>query len=104
VNKLLSAHPYSRSKIKNGDYDLIAAYFIQSGIEKAKGRRSVQVHIVRSPRQRRKSDSDNYNKVLLDGLVKCGAIIEDNEDGVAMLPYTFERGKEKATIITLEDL
>lgn len=43
-------------------------------------------------------------KTTLDSLVSLGLLVDDRETLVELAPVQFERGKAKATTITLEDI
>jgi hypothetical protein len=58
VNKLLSLHPYSRSRAKRGDYELVAYYAKLAWVPPATGHRKVSVEIVLGKGQRG-GDPDN---------------------------------------------
>lgn len=52
----------------------------------------------------RAADPDGQWKVTLDALVKAGLLVDDNRQGVELMPVQFTRGAIKATEIVLEDM
>jgi hypothetical protein len=103
VNKLLSLHPYSRSRAKRGDYELVAYYAKQAGVPPATGHRKVGLEVILGPRQRA-CDPDNLNKVFRDALKHAGLIVDDSKRWATFTEPVITRGSERATIITLEEV
>lgn len=102
LNQFLYKHWSVRSRMKRQDRKTIALAVLIAGTPKATGKRRVTLTLVLGPRQRR-CDGDAPWKSLLDGLAKCGALVDDNTDWVEMAALRFAKG-EKATIIELEDI
>jgi Holliday junction resolvase RusA-like endonuclease len=70
----------------------------------ATGQRRVSLSVTLAPR-RRQPDADAYDKVLLDSLVRCGLLCDDNAKGIlGRMSVEFLRGKTSETRITLEDV
>lgn len=104
LNQMLNARHWSIAhRAKKHDANVIALAVLGAGVEKAKRQRRVSLEIVLAPRQRG-GDCDAYWKSLLDGLVKCGALKDDNRQWCELGELTFSRGPRKATVICLEDL
>ncbi len=105
LNQLMYQHWTKVRKLKKADHKTIGNAFRQSGLPGAKVRRRVSVHIKLKPRAKQ-SDDDAIQKVLLDGLVECGALVDDNRAYVEMGKITYERGtaEDWGTTITLEDI
>ncbi len=102
LNKLLSLHWARRTKAKQSDYDLVAWYCNEALVPKATGKRRIGLRLILG-KGSRAPDPDNMLKVLLDALVACGRLVDDNRQYCELLPAEFERG-ERATVITLEDV
>lgn len=103
LNKLLHCHWGTASKRKKSDRQMIWAYAKQANVPAASGKRSVEIIITLAPRQRA-CDPDSQTKSLLDALVHCGLLTDDNRQGVEILPVQFKRGSFKLTRIVLKDL
>jgi hypothetical protein len=103
LNKLLGAHWSVAARKKKSDARMIWAYSRSAQVPLATGKRSVQLVITLAPKQRA-FDPDAPWKSLLDALVQCGLLTDDNRQGVELLPIKFERGERKATRIELKDL
>ena len=103
LNEILRMGPFTRSKRKKSDAGLIAHY--SRGVTRAIGKRRVSLTIVLKPRGQ-EGDDDGLWKFLLDGLVKCGALLEDSRQFVEMGGIEYQRGTEKTwgTTVTLEDV
>jgi hypothetical protein len=101
VNRLLSTDPRRRSKLKQGDYELIA-YFGQD-VPKARGKRRVSLQIELGPRKKG-PDPEAIWKVINDGLSKCGLLLDDRKETVELGPVTYIRAAKSGVTITLEDL
>jgi len=100
LNQLLGGHWAKAARLKRADRDTLALAFRQT--PRATGRRRVAFTITLGPRMRA-GDSDAYFKSLLDGLVQCGQLVDDNRQGVILQMPEFDRGQVKATTIMLED-
>ncbi len=102
LNRLLG-HWGTRSKRKRFDRDIIAVEAMRQGIPKATGKRRVGLRITLAPHCRG-ADPDAYWKSLLDALVMCGLLIDDNRQWVDLGPVTFDRNCIEGTTITLEEI
>jgi hypothetical protein len=102
LNQLLG-HWAQRHRLKRGDRQLVWYYARLAGIPPAVLPRRVSLRITLGPRERA-GDPDSYWKSLLDSLVHCGLLLDDNRQGVELGTVEFHRGQERATEITLEDL
>lgn len=106
VNTMRSRHwttPYKKTK---ADKDLIAFFFAQSGLSKAKGPRRVSLLFVLG-KGRKMFDRDAPRKVIHDGLKECGALINDSPTYCYEGPVTYARALldcQSGTLILLEDL
>ena len=98
INKLLGTHPCKRSKLKRRDSDTVRVFAVSRNIPRALGKRGVTV-IFRGL----KGDVDNRIKSLLDSLVVCGLLIDDNQQFLELGPIHAERGAA-STVIILEDI
>lgn len=88
-------------RLKRADREILTLY---SRYKKtATGKRRVSLAIVLGPRQRG-GDPDCWWKSTLDGLKHAGMILDDSKERVELGSVTYERGSQKATRITLEDL
>ena len=102
LNKLLG-HWAKAARKKKADARMVWAYAVSAHVPKAAGKRSVELTITLAPRQRA-FDPDAPWKGLLDALVRCGLLTDDNRQGVELMPIKYERGERKATRIILKDL
>ena len=89
--------------IKKRDKERVAGELAVAGVPVATGKRRVSLRIVLGPKQKA-PDPDAFWKCLLDSLVACGRLTTDSRFGVELGPVSFERGKDRATILTLEDI
>ncbi len=103
TNVLLGMHPMKRGRVKNGDMALIAHYFREAEIPKALGKRRVDLALTTGPRGGI-LDRDNACKVLADGLVKCGALLDDKPGLLEWGTYSCVRGPARMTVITLHEV
>jgi hypothetical protein len=101
TNRLYHGHWTTRRKLKRQDEETIAAFCCTH--RKAKGRRRVDIVIVNGPRCGR-LDPDNCLKSLLDGLVKCGQLTNDDGDSYELGSVISEKGEHTKTVVTLTDL
>lgn len=102
LNSLMHCHWATRNRMKKHDAALIAASVLGADVPKAESRRRVSLEIVLGPRQRG-ADSDAYWKSVLDALVKCGALHNDNKEWCELGEVTYRRGERPGTVICLEN-
>lgn len=102
LNQLLGHH-YRRGRLKRDDAMLVAHHLVQARVPRATGKRRVSLRLTLAPRQRA-GDPDAYWKSLLDALVRCGALVDDNRHWCELGPVTFERGTRLETVIILEEV
>lgn len=103
LNQWEGRHWSVKNCLKKADREMVGTYAILVGIPKASGKRRITLTLTLSPRQRG-GDPDAYWKSLLDALAACGLLVDDNRQNVELAPVLFQRGKERATTIVLEDL
>jgi hypothetical protein len=101
LNDLMHCHWSKKNRLKKSDRDIVAYY--ASWIPKAVGKRRVTLTITLGPRQRG-GDVDAWWKSTLDALVCCQLLRDDCKEWVELAPLVYERGPERATSLTLEDL
>jgi hypothetical protein len=101
LNALMGRHPMVIHRLKQADYERVA--YCYQLFPKARYKRRVSLTIILGPRQRG-GDPDSYLKVLGDGLVQCGQLVDDSAKWVEWAPVQFRRGPEMGTEICLEDL
>ena len=102
-NVLTRGNRFGVNKLKQADRKMIAAYAAADGTPKATGKRLVTLEITLTGRQQ-EADPMAYCKSLLDGLVKCGLLIDDTAEFCEWEPPTYqraERGEEASTTIVL---
>jgi len=104
LNQMMGKHPMKIHRLKQIDKDTIAAEAVRQQIPKAYYKRRVLLRVILSPSQKRMPDPDAFDKSLLDALVSCGLLVDDSKKWLEMPEPEYERGKDKATIITLEDI
>lgn len=100
LNKLLGGHWSKGAKFKSTDRAIVAAY--AKPFAKAQGKRRVTLRIVLGKGERA-CDPDAFWKSLLDALVQCGMLVDDNRQNVELMPVRFDRGARRSEIM-LEDL
>ena len=103
INMLIGRGWRTIHSIKRRDRKRIGDEMALAGIPRATGKRRVTLEIILAPRQR-SPDPDAFWKVLLDSLVSCGALKDDNRQWVELAPVEIGRGKRRATVLTLEDV
>lgn len=91
------------ARLKKRDRLTVAAACRFCGVPPAAGKRRVSLHVELRPRQRA-GDPDAYFKSLGDALVACGALRDDNRQGVEWGPVTYERKLRAGMVILLEDV
>lgn len=108
INQLLKVHWGRQCRYKKADAELVAVMMHNFGVPKVDkdkpAKRRVGLTIILAKGQRA-GDPDAYHKSLLDALVRCGRLKDDNRQWCEITPTVFERGEETpATVITLEDV
>jgi hypothetical protein len=105
LNKIMAGHWSNGSKLKKLDREMIASHFHKSRLQSAHQKRRVGIHIILKKGQRA-MDPDSLFKSLLDSLVHCGLLIDDNRQGCQNGPVTFSRAEDDlwGTLIILEDV
>jgi Holliday junction resolvase RusA-like endonuclease len=101
INQLLHGHWTKARRMKRQDADMIMAYLVEH--PKATGRRRLSVTIGNKQRGHQ-LDADNALKSLLDGLKRCGAIIDDSAEFLELGRVASVHDKTNHTIIILEDI
>lgn len=103
LNDLVNCHWSKRAKLKKSDREWVGAYALLKRIPPAKGKRRISLVLTLDPGQRA-GDPDAFWKSLLDALVHCKLLVDDNRQGVELGTVKFKRGQAQETEITLEDL
>ena len=105
LNRLLKCHWGTAAKRKRSDWEIVAGHFLAERIPPAEGKRRLSVWLSLRPGQRA-ADPDAYHKTLLDALTACGALVDDNRQGVELPPVEFFRGTagDWGTMLVLEDV
>lgn len=103
LNQLLYAHWAKCHRLKRTDATVIALGVLGAGVPRADTARRVSLEITLAPRQRA-ADPDAYWKSLLDGLVACGALVNDSHVWCELGGVKFLRGQRAKTVIRLENL
>lgn len=100
LNVLLSSHWAARARKKEAAEAIIAIYCKQQNIPLADTKRRVDIE-VRLPKGVRAPDHDNIEKVVNDGLVKAGALVNDSHLWIKNGDYIVTRPAGLATCIKL---
>lgn len=102
VNQLVGGHWGQGAQAKGADMLRIRLECVAQGIERARGRRRLSVVFVQ--RMGRLADPDNRLKILLDGLVAAGVLIDDSQEWLQLGTVEVIRGPGKSTRCILEDI
>ena len=103
LNELMNAHWAVRKRKKDFDANCIAFGVAAADVPKAECPRKVKLEIVLGPGERG-GDPDCYWKSLLDGLVRCGALVDDSKTWCIPDSVVFLRGPRRSTVVILENL
>ncbi len=103
LNKLMRMHWGRRCKVKREAYVLVLLGCHLNGVPKAKGRRRVSIAVTVAGRSGI-PDADGVLKLLLDGLVRCGALVDDSGRWCELGEVWVGRGPARRTVIVLEDI
>lgn len=103
LNQIMGGHWSGGHRLKKRDREMVWAY--SRGKPKAPGKRRIETVIVLKPKQRG-GDPDAYFKSLCDALKHAGMIVDDNRQGVELMPVRYERGTTErwGTSIRLWDI
>lgn len=88
INQLLNVHWSKAAKLKKSDKAIVADAFRNA--PKAIGKRVLLATIILKKGQRA-ADMDAYFKSLLDALVACEMLKDDNRQWLELLPVQFRR-------------
>lgn len=102
LNELLGKHWAVAQRRKNADAQRLLVELQNHRVPKATGKRKV-ILLWGLAKGERTPDPDGVWKSLLDGLVRAGALVDDNALGVFCAPVQFVRGT-KGIVLTLEDI
>lgn len=104
LNRLMYAKVRDRIKLKANDSEIVGVFAHTCKVPKATCRRRVSLAITLGPRWRQ-FDDDNALKGILDGLVTCGRLVNDNATWCERGEIIWRpRGSGPCgTLITLED-
>lgn len=103
INRMLGRHWSFGYRRKTLDKTVVAAWTFGRDIPAATGPRRVHLVLTLGKGQRA-GDPDAYWKSLLDALVHCRLLVDDNRQHVTLDPIEFVRGKSPETTIVLEDI
>lgn len=103
LNVLLRLHWAARNRALKGDADVVAAEAFRQGIPKAAGKRRVSL-TVRHGRSVKAADADALWKSLLDALVKCGLLLDDDPAHCELGTVGYETAERRGLVVLLEDL
>lgn len=103
VNQFYGRHWRIRHRLGKEAKQVVAHYARLAGVPPATGRRRVALEVTLAGRQR-ESDPDSYQKLLLDALVACGALVDDSAAWVEWGGVAHSRGGRRSTTVVLEDL
>ncbi len=103
LNRLMRGTMRKRMVLERIDKNMVCAYAYQNRIPKALGRRRVDLHMTLQGRDKERDVDANW-KSMLDSLVAAGMLIDDHRKYCELGDVTYERGAERATLITLTEL
>jgi Holliday junction resolvase RusA-like endonuclease len=104
LNQTEGRHWSVKARLKRADREMIGMYArLGVGVPQATGKRRIGLTVTLAPKQR-SPDPDAFWKGLLDSLVACRLLVDDNPKWVEILPVRYERGSAMATTIAIEDV
>lgn len=103
VNAWSGRHWRKKHRLRKQNALIIGTYGLLAGVPRAAGKRRVELTIVLGPKQKG-CDPDAYWKLLLDCLKQVGLLMDDRKECVELAWVGFERAREMATVIELEDV
>ncbi len=103
LNQYVGRHWAVGHRLKKQDNQTVRLTALLQGLRPATSKRRVSVQVTLGKRQRPR-DPDACWKSLLDALVAARLLTDDDAEGVQLGDFTYERGEQMQTRITLEDL
>jgi hypothetical protein len=103
LNEWHGAHWSRRARLKRFDREIVGLFAKLAGIPVARGKRRVSLRLTLAPGQRA-GDPDAYWKSLLDSLVHCRLLLDDNAKSLELGQVSFTRGAVPETEIVLEEI
>ncbi len=103
ANELMRVHWSKRAKAVNDCAELVGAYSTIAQVPKATGRRRFTLKLILGPKNRRRDDDSSF-KVCLDACVRCRLLVDDSPTWCELIPLQQEKGRARATVVTLVDL
>ena len=103
LNTLFGLHWAKRNRVKHDDMEWIAIECCNQGVTRAATKKRVSIVVTCGPKGRM-PDPDAFLKVILDGLVRCGALVDDSSKWCEIGDLFVVRGTVRSTTITLEDV
>jgi Holliday junction resolvase RusA-like endonuclease len=103
LNRLLYKHWSLTRRLKRKAMDTVHLACRVAEVPPATGKRRVSITVT-TPNRAHFMDVDNIPKTVLDGLRQAGAILDDKAEFCALGLVQALKGREKGTVIILEDL
>ena len=102
INQLIGRHHMVTHQRKQLHLEIIVRHAQAQGVPRATGPR--RVSLILTVRGGRRPDRDNIRKVVIEGLVASGALVDDNPDWCSEGSIEYRWGKGRQTEIILEDV
>lgn len=102
LNDLLNCHWGRKARLRKADDEMVAFYARQESVPPATGPRRVSLEVTLTPRQR--ADPDCWWKSVLDALVNCKLLVNDDASWCDLGAVSVTKGAERRTVIVLEDI
>lgn len=104
LNQWIYKHWRVRQKTVQDTTLMVKIHAANQHARSAQGPRKVSL-LVTLGKGRKQPDRDAYDKILLDALVHCRLLVDDDDRGiVGRMAVEFDRDERSATRITLEDV
>lgn len=103
LNRLLESHYMRRWRMKQQAHEVIANACLAADVPRADECRRVSI-LMTLPPGRRQQDEDNPAKVIRDGLVACGALVDDRRRWCVTGDYPEAEVGPLMTTIVLESM
>lgn len=102
LNDLMKCHWGRKTRLRKADDDMVAYYARMESVPPATGPRRVSLEVTLTPRQR--ADRDCWWKSVLDALVNCRLLVNDEATWCDLGAVTVTKGDVRQTVIVLEDI